>query len=131
MSEQARASDILQNKNVSVTVERRFNLGDFESLNIAYTLGGELPGDVDPLWAVDDLHSELRNKIYSNVGPELTKREAIAKESFMTTPKNQRERVIQLQMQEWGLDIESARELIRMGVDLKDVVQAHKNQNGA
>lgn len=123
-----RASGLLQNKNVSVTIERRFNLGDFESLNVAYTLGGELPADVDAMWTIDDLHSELRKKIYENVGDEIARREAIAKESFLTTPRNQQQRIIQLQMQEWGFDVESARELIRMGVDLKTVLKEYQQK---
>lgn len=131
MSEQKlRASQTIDNRNVSVTVERRFNLGDFESLNISYTLGGELPDDVDPLWAIDDLHSELRNRVHRNVGDEITKREAIAKESFLTTPRTQQQRIIQLYLEEAGVNVEAMRELIRMGVNLEDVVKANQNRNG-
>jgi hypothetical protein len=128
-----RASALLSEQTVSVTLERRFNLGDYESLNVSYTLGGRIPDDVDPMWALDDMHAEVSERITAGVGPEISQREAIAKESFLSTPRNQQQRIIQLHLKELGIDVDALRELLQMNVNLRDVVSERKavqNMNG-
>ena len=128
-----RASALLSGSNVGVTVARTFNLGDYENIKVEYHLGGQLPDDVDPLWAIDDMHEELRERITSGVGPEISQREAIAKESFLSTPRNQQQRIIQLHLKELGVDVDALRELLQMDVNLSDVVSERKavqNMNG-
>lgn len=125
-----RASHLLANKSVGVTVERRFNLGDFESLNLSYHLGGDLPDDVDPLWAIDDLTDELKERIERGAGPDIAKREAIAKESFLTTPKNAQQQILRLHLAELGVDVDALREVLRRGIDLRTVVERFDREKG-
>jgi hypothetical protein len=128
-----RASALLSEQTVSVTLERRFNLGDYESLNVSYTLGGRIPDDVDPMWALDDMHTEVSERITAGVGPEISQREAIAKESFLSTPRNQQQRIIQLHLQELGIDVDALREVLKRSIDLREVVNQHDaiaNANG-
>ena len=73
-------------KTISVTYDRKFNLSDFNSLHLSYTVWADVSEDQDLHEANNGLWEMARENVRAQALPVVQKQSAQAKEVFMGLP---------------------------------------------